>query len=201
MNQPSVIVRVAGSPVGAIPLTLGGVWLVFMWTQGRASGWLALIGFLVVVRTISFVNQRRRYKAWRKEWESVGNFGKAPPVRPKRGSRWATVLAGALFIGIIACLPQLANHPQLQNALTWLWLLCGIFLIARLVIAIGRRVFKRRSRNIERAKQEIAPVSWMLSRTVDSPSRETAVRSLPEYVARILNQRELNVDKNSQLIH
>jgi hypothetical protein len=188
MNPPPILVRVAGSPVAAIPLTLWGVWWIFMWTQGRGSLLLALIGSFVVFRTISCVRQRRRYKAWRKEWESVEISGQAPVLRPKRALRWGTVLASALFIGIIAYWPQVTEYPQLQNALMWLWLVCGIFLVGRLVIGIGRLVIKRKHRNAEKAKRDATPVSWMLTRTVDSPSREMAVRSLPEYAARILNQ-------------
>jgi hypothetical protein len=188
MNQPSIIVRLAGAPIAAIPLTLGGIWLIFMWTQGRASVWLALLGCFVAVRTISSVRQRSRYKAWRRQWESVGNFGKAPPRRPIRLWRLATIIAAVLFIGIIAFKPSGPSSPELQNALMWLWLLCGTFLAARLLIGVGRRVFKRRGNNAGKAKLEAVPVSLMLSRTVDSPSRETAVRNLPEYAARMLNR-------------
>jgi hypothetical protein len=188
MNQPSIIVRVAGSPVAAIPLTLGGMWLIFLWTQGRASVWLAVVGCFIAVRTISAIRQRSRYNAWRRQWESVGNFGKTPPRRPIRLWRLATVIAAVLFVGIIAFKPSGPSSPELLNALMWLWILCGIFLAARFVIGIGRRVFNRRGSNAGRAKLEASPVSLMLSRTVDSPSRETAVRNLPEYAARILNR-------------
>jgi Na+-transporting methylmalonyl-CoA/oxaloacetate decarboxylase gamma subunit len=187
MNPPSILVRVAGSPVAAIPLTLGGVWWILLWAQGRGSVLFALIGFSVVARSISCVRQRRRYKAWRKEWESVETSSQAPARQQKR-LRVATVLAAALFVGLIVCGPQVTDNPDLNNALMWLWLLCGIFLVVRLLIGIGRLVMKRRSRNVEKAKQEAAPVSWMLSATVDSPSREMAVRSLPEYAARILGR-------------
>jgi hypothetical protein len=141
MNRPSIIVRAAGSPVAAIPLTLGGVWLVFMWTQGHASLWLALMGFVLAVRTISSVRQCRRYKAWRKQWESVGTFGKEPARRPKNLLRRATILASVLFIGTIACLPQVADNPPLQTILISVCFLCSIFLIARVVIGIVRRGF------------------------------------------------------------
>jgi hypothetical protein len=188
MNQPSIIVRVAGSPLAAIPLTLGGAWLILMWAQGRASVWLALLGCFVAVRTISSVRQRNRYNAWRKQWESVGTFGKATPRRPLRAWRWATVLASLLFIGIIAFKPTAPGSPELQHELMWLWLCSGVFLIGRLVIGIGRRVFNRRNSSAGSAKLEAAPVSLMLSRTVDSPSRETAMRNLPEYAARVLNR-------------
>lgn len=187
MKPPSILVRVAGSPVAAIPLTLWGVWWIFLWAQGRGSVLLALIGFFVVVRTISCVRQRRRYKAWRKEWESVETTSPAPVRRQKR-LRVATVVAAVLFVGLIVCGPHVTDNPDLNNALVWLWLLCGIFLVARLLIGIGRLVMKRRNQNAERAKRDAAPVSWMLSTTVDSPSRQMAVRSLPEYAARILNQ-------------
>jgi hypothetical protein len=201
MNQPSTLVRVAGSPVAAIPLTLGGVRLIFMWTQGRASIWLALIGFFVAVRTISSVRQRNRYKAWSKQWETVGTLGKAPPRRPIPALRWATFLAATLCVGIIACWPNVPDNPQLQNDLRGFWFLCAIFLIGRLTSGVGQLVMKRRNRNARKAKHDAAPVSLMLNRTVDSPCREMAVRNLPEYAARILSRSELRVDKNSQLIH
>jgi hypothetical protein len=201
MNQPSILVRVAGSPFAAIPLALGGMRLIFMWTQGRASVWFALIGFFVAVRTISSVRQRSRYKVWRKQWESVGTLGNSPTRRKKRGLRLATILASALFIGIIAFGPQVSDNQQVHNALVWVWLVCGVFLAARVVRGIVRLVMKRRNRNVETAQQEVAPVSCMLSRTFDSPSREMAVKSLPEYAARILSRTKLGVDNNSQVIH
>jgi hypothetical protein len=93
-----------------------------------------------------------------------------------------------LFIGIVVFKPTVPGSPELEHALMWLWLCCGVFLIARLFIGIGRRVFKRRNGNAGRAKLEAAPVAVMLSRTLDSPSREMAVRNLPEYAARVLSR-------------
>jgi hypothetical protein len=94
-----------------------------------------------------------------------------------------------------------SDNRQIQNALVWVWLLCGMFLATRVVMGIGRLIMKRRNTNVETEKQEVAPVSLMLSRTVDSPSREMAVRGLPEYAARILSRTKLGVDNNSQVIH
>src|SRR5690349_20145911 len=99
MNQPSIIVRAAGTPGVAIALTFGGVWLIFMWTQGRASVGLALAGCFAVVRTLSAAKHLRRYKAWRKQLEAVGNVGKAPPRRMIPSRRLATVLALTLLLG------------------------------------------------------------------------------------------------------
>jgi hypothetical protein len=189
MNQPSIIVRVAGTPVFAIPLTLAGMWLIFMWTQGGASVWLALLGCFIAVRTVSSVRQRRRYQAWRKQWDSMGNSDKAPR-RPMNRRRFATVLALVLFVGIFAFGPQAAgDRAELQNVLTLIWFLCGIFLFGKLMLGIGRLVIKLRKGNAATPKSEndVMPVSLMLSSTADAPSREMAVRSLPEYAARVLS--------------
>lgn len=184
MNRPSLSVRIAGSPVAGIPLMLGGGWLILTWAHGDAPLWFALIGFFVIAKTFSSVKQVKRYKAWLKEWNSVGTFGQQPAKQKNRALLVLTLLAAALFIGIVAYWPQAANGPQLQNALVWVWLSCGLFLLGRLLMGLGRLVRKRRDRN---AKADFVPVEWMLSRTVDSPSREMAVRSLPEYAARVLN--------------
>lgn len=189
MNQPSIMVRVAGTPVCAIPLTLAGMWLIFMWTQGGASVWLALLGCFIAVRTVSAVRQRSRYKAWRKQWDSMGNSDKAPR-RPMDRKRFATFLALVLFICIFAFGPQAAgDRAELQDVLTLIWLLCGIFLFGKLVLRIRRLVIKPRKGNTgtPESEKDVMPVSWMLSSTVDAPSREMAVRSLPEYAARILS--------------
>ena len=184
MNRPSLSVRVAGSPLVGIPLTLGGGWMILSWSEGHAPLWFALIGFFVIAKTFSSVKQVKRYKAWLKEWNSVGTFGLQPAKQKNRTLLVLTLLAAALFIGILAYWPQAAEKPQLQNALVWIWLSCDLFLLARLLVGLGRLVRKRRDRN---AKTDSEPVAWMLSRTVDSPSREMAVRSLPEYAARVLN--------------
>lgn len=183
MNRPSLSVRVAGSPLGGIPLTLCGGWMILSWSEGHAPLWFALIGFFVIAKTFSSVKQVKRYKAWLKEWNSVGTFGQQPAGEKKHALRGLTLLAAALFIGIIASWPQAADKPQLQNALVWVWLSCGLFLLARLAVAITRLI-KRRARNV---KADDEPVAWMLGRTVDSPSREMATRSLPEYAARVLS--------------
>jgi hypothetical protein len=187
MNRPFLSVRIAGSPVAAIPLTLGGGWLILTWARGGASFWFALIGLFVIAKTLSAAGKVRRYKAWAKEWDSVGTFGQRQPVRRKvRLSLLLTLIASALFIGILVCWPQAADRPQLQNVLIWTWLSCGLFLVGRLVVGIASLVAKRRAVKPARAKDEVAPVAWMLNATLDSPSREMATRSLPEYAARVL---------------
>ena len=140
MNRPSLSVRIAGSPLAGIPLTLGGGWLILSWSEGHAPLWFALIGFFVIAKTFSSVKQVKRYKAWLKEWNSVGTFGQQPAKQKNRALLVLTLLAAALLFGIIAFWPQAAEKPQLQNALVWVWLSCGLFLVARLVMAISRLI-------------------------------------------------------------
>jgi hypothetical protein len=64
----------------------------------------------------------------------------------------------------------------------------GVFVLARIVIGIRRLVKRHRSAKGGEAQGNATPVSWMLSATVDSPSREMAVKSLPDYAARVLTQ-------------
>ncbi len=201
MKKPSIFVRAAGSPVAAIPLALGSVWMIMMWTQGRASVWLALMGCGVAMRTISSVKQRKRYNTWHAQWKAVGTFSKPPERRRVPVLRWATLLAVTLCIGIIACWQDVPDNPQVQDGLRWLWFLCAIFLIGRFASGIGQLVVKRMKPNAGKPNHDAAPVSCMLSRTVDSPSREMAVKNLPDYAARILSRTNLGVDNNSQVIH
>ena len=106
--------------------------------------------------------------------------------------RLATFLALVLFIGIFAFGPQVAgDRAELQNVLTLIWFFCGIVLFGKLALGIGRLVIKLRKGNAATPESEnyVMPVSLMVSSTADAPSREMAVRSLPEYAARILNRR------------
>jgi hypothetical protein len=191
MNQPSILVRLCGTRIAAIPLALTGMWLVYAWTQGRTSCWLALMGFFMTVRTIGCVRQRNRYNAWRKQWDAIGTFGK-PPAPHRSKSQWhiATLGAMALVIGIIVLGPQAAaENPQLEALLTWLWLLSGVFLAVRFVISIRNLVAKRRMQSDAEGEPKDHIVALALDRTLDSPSREDARRNLPNYAACILNRR------------
>jgi uncharacterized membrane protein len=117
MNRPSIYVRMAGSPLLGIPLALGGMWLIFVWTQGGRSVWFALIGCFLILRTISCAKQVRRYKAWRKEWDAMGTQGQQPAHRNKHAGLTVTVIAAALCVVIVVYWQQLADQPQLQTAL------------------------------------------------------------------------------------
>jgi hypothetical protein len=187
MNRPSLSVRIAGYPLGGIALVLLGGWMMLSWYQGQASFFFALIGFFVIAKTLASLMKMKRYQAWLKEWNSVGTFGQEPAKPRRRSLRGITLLAAALFVGILAYWPQTADRPQLQNELAWVWFSCGVFLLGRLLISIGRLVRKRNAAKAARLGDEAVPVAWMLTGTVDSPSREMAVRNLPEYAARVLN--------------
>ena len=183
MRKPSTFVRHAGSPVAATALILGGAWLIIAWAQGHAPSWAALLGLIALGKAISSARRMKLYNAWLKEWNAVGTFGKEQPKPKARPLRTLTFTAAWLFVAITGYAHQIAGRPHLLHLVAWIWLGCGLFLLARLVAGVRRLISKRRDRI---GKSDAAPVSWMLGATMDSPSRESAERRLPEYAARVL---------------
>lgn len=186
MNRPRLSVRIAGTPVVAACLAAAGVLLIGLWSEGQAPFLAALLGFGVIINALSSFRELKVYKAWREEWDSVGTFGEQRPKPRKSGLARLATLASMLLAGIPVFWSEVKDK-QLQDGLIWLWLFCGGYLLVRLVMGVIRRVRERRAK-AGRTKADTPPVSWMLSATVDAPSRETAVRSLPEYAARVLNR-------------
>jgi hypothetical protein len=181
MKQPSRFVRIAGSPVMAWALTMCGVCLIIAWANGRASFLTALFGWFAIGKAISSVRRMNIYNAWLKEWNAVGTFGRQPAKPKKRISKTLTRLVAWLFFGMTAYSPWAAGDPQVWHVLFWTWIACALFLLARLVMRISTLITNRR-----KGKGGVVPVSWMLSATVDSPSRRVAEKRLPEYAARVL---------------
>jgi len=183
MKQPSQSVRIMGSPFVASALAVCGILMIDAWAQGPASFWFALVGCSFIAKAFSCTRRMKVYKAWLKEWDSVGSFGMKEPKLKMRPSRVLTFTAAGLFIGILGYWPQAEGRPPLQHLLVWVWLGCGLFLIVRLIVGVGRLIIKRRDRI---GRSDAAPVSWMLSGAMDAPSRMEATQRLPEYAARVL---------------
>ncbi len=193
MNRPAPLVRLAGSPLGAILLFVIYGMVVVGWYEGHTAWWLALGAVGAAMRTLGAVGKVRRYKSWLADWQAMST--EMQPVRPekKRGGRgWLGIFTAAvLFFVIPVCLPQIRDYQALANALTWLWLADCLFLVFVLLRGILRRSarMRRRSADRRRAKAEDAPVAWLLGRPSSSPSRLDATRCLPEYSARLLGSR------------
>lgn len=178
MKQPSQSVRMAGSPAGASVLAICGVLMIDAWVQGPASIWIAVVGLALITNAFSSRRKMKIYNAWRKEWNSVGTFGRQPAKQRKRVLPTLMLLGLSLFIGFVTFWPAAVGRPHLRNEL--LWAFCGLCVLAALVASARRR------RN-GRGQGDGVIVSWMLSGAVDSPSRKEATKRLPEYAARVLS--------------
>jgi len=186
MNRPPLLVRAAGSPLGALLLFLGYAAIVAGWYDGQVVWWLALGSVGAAMRTLSAVGRVRRYKAWLAEWNAMGAREEpGPPPKEKRdGRRRVFVTSAALLVlAIPVCLPNLQGNEEWRTALTLLWVVACLYLVGLALWSITRRMTKRRKTQQEAAP---APVEWMLGRASSSPSRSEAAQKLPEYCTRLL---------------
>ena len=185
MTRPSLLVRVAGSPLGALLLLLGHAALIAGWYEGQVVWWLALGSVGAAIRTLSAVGRVRRYKAWMAEWNAMGAREESAPQNngKPRARRWV-FLAALLLLGIPMCLPYLGGNEEWRTALSLLWVPACLFVVG---VAL-RRIIRRIARRFKSRREVVnAPVKWMLGRASSSPSRSEAAQKLPEYCARLLN--------------
>jgi hypothetical protein len=190
MNRPGALVRLAGWP----PLTVMifgvcGV-AVASWYRGPAPWWFALLAAGVAVKTAGAFVKRRNYNKWAAQWAAMAgeqkDAGRAAGEKKKiSGQAYAIIAAVALFFVIPGFFQRPEGLGDITRPEVVVWLLCGLYPVFVLAWAMIRRV---RSKEPRTTKDNSAPVSWMLSRTVDSPSRATAVRNLPAYASRILSR-------------
>lgn len=185
MSRPTLLVRIAGSPLGAFLLFLVYAAVIAGWYEGQVVWWLALGSVGAAIRTLSAVGRVRRYKAWQAEWNAMGaREESAPQNRDKRGARRSVFLASLLLLAIPMCLPYLGGNEEWRTALSLLWVVACLFVVGLALRSITRRVSKRLK---SRREVVYAPVKWMLGRASSSPSRTEAARKLPEYCTRLLN--------------
>ena len=192
MKRPSALTRVAGAPFMALLLLLGSAIAILGWYVGGVSGWLALGAAFTVMQTLSALGKVRRYKVWFAEWETMGAPLYKPPkavAKPRR--RWKAITVALL---VFFAIPQLMSEPGLDEGLgavlICVWVVDVLYLAYRLFAMTRRRFSRERIRSTARAqaKADAIPVTWLLDRASNSPSRADAVRSLPEYSARLLSR-------------
>ena len=184
MNRPPLLVRVAGSPLPAFLLFLGYAAIIAGWYEGTVVWWLALAAIGASFRTMSAVGRVRRYKAWLADWNAMGG-AEQPRPRDKRVRRRLFVTSAALLVlAIPVCFPYLQGNEEWRTALSLLWVVACIYLVALVLWRIARWLTKRRT---EQPEAVAGRVEWMLGRASSSPSRAEAVRKLPKYCIRLLD--------------
>jgi hypothetical protein len=142
------------------------------------------------MKTLGSIQRVRRYKAWHAEWLAMG--GQDAPVQPKK--RRGIVIASVLAVALPFAAAQLRDNAAIPNSmadeLMWVWAIACLYLACRLawkLMTLTRRRLGRAAQQRE-AKEDLAPISWLVPLTSSSPSRAEAEANLPEYCARLISR-------------
>lgn len=201
MNQPSIVVRLAGSPLGGILLLTGCVIAVHTWAVGQAPWWWAFGGAVIGWKTITAFLQMQRYKNWRKQWDAIGQEGKEAEGREsasrisgaKTPRRWLRLLVAGLLALVFLSAHDLGLIEGYRSGeITLILFSCCV---VYLVFGLGRWLFsalrrggvKTPSLGTASEKPLAPPVTWLINRASFAPSRADAEKNLPEYSAKLLD--------------
>lgn len=199
MNPPTAMTRLLGTPRGAAVAYIGIALTVFGWINGAVPWWLGLIALCFTSTVRKSVLELRRYEAWAANWRAMGGY--RAPVKPAKkavGRGTLAVLAAGFFF--MACViwnmtPAGQKTPDGQTLMWWL-IMGGFFWSAgKLIGSVRRRAGgMAKATPKARATTKAAPtqadvVEWTLPPASSSPSRLDVIRPLPEYAARLLEER------------
>jgi hypothetical protein len=209
MNPPFSITRFIGTPRNAKALYLSAGLVIFGWVGGALPWWLAVVALCFVSAVRKAEREVNRYDAWAAEWQAMGQkrlcgcghpectdgpaftraaTPKARIRRRKASSPWRGVIVAALSLLVI---PVFIAAPGTGNGtgktLTLLWLVVALYLVFKLVRR--RRVSKGAgivNAGASKNSAAVDVVEWALPPASSSPSRSDAMRSLPDYCARLI---------------
>src|ERR1700685_2253902 len=83
MTRPGLLVRFAGSPVGALCVFFGCFCIVVGWDGGGVPWWVGVAALLAMLRTFGAIGTMRRYKRWMKQWDAMGTPVRGPEKKRK----------------------------------------------------------------------------------------------------------------------
>ena len=200
MNKPTPMTRFMGTPAVAAGLYIGSGLLVLGWAGGEVSWWLGVVALCFAGTVRRAVRDVRRYNQWWTAWQSMGAATAAPRpakaepnLRKRSGSSsWARVIVAAVSFVVIPFFVAMPGASEaLREGLTLLWCFMVLYLVCKLAVTIVRGLRRKSGVTRTRAKalsgQEDV-VEWVLPRASSSPSRADAMRSLPEYSARLIER-------------
>lgn len=194
MREPGALVKLAGWPPATFVLLLGVGFVEFAFYVGHLLIWPALTGLAVGIFTMKAAFQMRQARRNRVSWDAMGNFNGAAST-PKKGFRWSFLFYGlVVFFGVPFALKFAPNHHTISSGLVLIWALvllsAGVWVVVKIAGASTRAVRGSMSATKERQSKRAyaAPVSWTLGRAGSAPSRNNAMRQLPDYTRRLMQQ-------------
>jgi hypothetical protein len=187
MNRPGPLARVAGTPWGACALLLASAALMGGVYIGELPWGLVFVALCMVSCTINSIAQVRAHKEWAGRWQAMAT-GEAVVRAPRKKNPAQDIAVGIIAV---ATLPWLASQfsdsgERLIIGLTWMAICLRLMFLA--VRGMVRRARARRMRAAEKAVAQDAPVTLLIEPASSSPSRNDAVRALPDYCARLLSR-------------
>jgi hypothetical protein len=197
MTRPSVTAQAMGTPGVALLLFAGYAAIGWGWYAYHLNFLLVVAAIFAARRTLSAVDEVRRYKDWQQQLARMTGSDAATPV-PRR--RKPVVMALSVIIGTAALenpapirfLPELArDHSSVRRILfglcAWACAYVAFALLGMLVSGVRRLLIKPHAPVAEKVIAA-APVAWLLDRASASPSRAEATAQLPDYCAALLKR-------------
>lgn len=176
MTRPQTSILVVGyPPVTAILFLLDG-FFAYGTAIGNMPLWVGLLVFLFGGWLVSCAQEAARYRAWRRDWDSLDPNGPAPPRQLLKKALGALIGLGLVAFLFGAYFPALRDPESPARAITVF--LVGALLLLRLIGWLRRRRPNTRS-----------PAEWIVTpcggRT-PAPSAANAFASLPDYCRPLL---------------
>jgi hypothetical protein len=172
--------------------------MVLGWFGGEVPWWLALIALGFVGMVSKAVQDVRRYNNWWADWQAMGSMPQAVPLKPtskpavrkrKPSSPWTGVIVAGMSLVIIPMLAAGADE-SLLGGYALLWLGVAVYLVFKLAVTVRRVRVHKVAGTVSAGAIESSPrpdvVEWVLPPAPSSPSRSDAMRSVPDYCARLL---------------
>jgi hypothetical protein len=196
MIRPSIVSQAMGAPGVAALLFLGYVVIGLAWYEHYINFLPVVAAIFAAKRTITAVNEVRRYKEWQANFNMVVT-GDAHAPKGSTFAHRARVAASLLSLWVAwqiqppaQFLHEAAGNEMLRTGFWALWIAVCVYMglggIGKLV-AIARRVASK-PRAVAKNEPAVVPVSWTLNRAASSPSRSEATAQLPEYCAAMLKR-------------
>ncbi len=173
MKQPSFSAYLFGNTASMLAVAACTLYLGFKALTGSGSGWLAIGMLMAAVYCASRNRQLTAYRAWKRDWEGMGDEG--GPPQPNTWLRYA--------LGIPAWLLGAWMVEAAGKQMSWV---AGLFWLASLAgfAIVGFRIFPKRWR---RRKLAVQPsVAHCLATPLHSLPVASAYDRLPDYCLHLL---------------